>query len=161
MFQSPREIGIAVGQNASQTLVMEVGYAKPQTNASDYLGVYPASGQTGVRLHAGVEAPNPFPDLSTANDDFPTKTGYPVSIVVKEGATLEVVSFSLSEVGATAPLDVRTMTKDNDPNRYLPANMAFIVAKAPLKPNTTYSASFSGRVNNVVLNKEWKFTTGS
>lgn len=161
MFQSPREVGVAVGQDASQTFVLEFGYEKPQTNASDFLGVDPAANQTAVRLHAGVETPNPFPDLSTANADFPTKTGYPVSVVVKEGAILEVLTFSLTEAGATSFLDARMMTSGNDPNRYLPSNMAFLVAKAPLKSNTTYSVSLSGRVGNVVVDKDWKFTTGS
>ena len=53
------------------------------------------------------------------------------------------------------------MTKDNDPHRYLPSNFGFLVAKAPLKTNTTYTAKFSGRVNNALVNKEWKFTTRS
>lgn len=159
MFQGPRDMAVAVGSDRSQTYVLEVGYAKPQSQASDYVGVYPVPNQTGVGLHAGVEAPNPFPDLSTANADFPTKTGYPISLTVREGATLEVVSFTLTEVGAVAALDARIMTKDNDPNRNLGANLAFLVAKAPLKANTTYTASFVGRVSNAALTKEWKFTT--
>jgi uncharacterized protein YkwD len=159
MFEAKREIGIAVGQDRSQTFVFVTGHQKPQANASDFFGVYPAADQTGIGLHTGVESPNPFPDLSTANADFPTKTGYPVTAMSKEGTTLEVLSFTLTEVGSSAPLDARLMTKDNDPNRYLPSNFAFLVAKAPLKPNTTYTAKFSGRANNVLKNMEWKFTT--
>lgn len=161
MFQGLRDVGLAVGTDQSQTFVLEMGYAKPQTNASDFLGVYPADNQTAVGLHAGVEAPNPFPDLSTSNTDFPTKTGYPASVVVKDGATLEVVSFTMTEAGASASLDARIMTKDTDPNHYLASNIAFLVAKAALKPNTTYSVAFSGRVNNVMVTKNWKFTTGT
>jgi len=159
MYQSPREVGIAVGQDASQTFVLEFGFVKPQANASDYLGTYPGPGQVGVPLHAGVEVPNPFPELSLTNTDFPTKTGYPISVVVKEGATLEVLKFTLTQEGDAAPIESRLLVKSNDPNRYLAANMAFIVAKAPLKPATNYSVSFSGRVNNVVVNKDWKFST--
>lgn len=161
MFQGPTDVGIAVGKDRSQTFVLEVGFAKAQFNASDYLGAYPADNQTGVGLYTGVESPNPFPDLSTSNSDFPTKTGYPVSVVSKEGTTLQVVSFTITEAGATTSLDTRLLTKDNDPNKYLASNIAFLVAKAPLKPNTTYSVVFSGRVDNVVVNKNWKFTTGS
>jgi len=160
MFQQPVDIGIAVGQDRSQTFVVEVGFAKAQFNASDYLGVYPADKQSGVGLNAGVELPNPFPDLSVWNADFPTRTGYPVSVVAKEGSALEVVSFTLNEAGAATPLEVRILTKDNDPQKYLASNIAFLVAKAPLKPNTSYAASFSGRVSNVVVNKSWSFTTG-
>ena len=79
----------------------------------------------------------------------------------KYPATLEVITFTLTEAGASAPLDARLLTKDNDPNKgMLGSNVAFLVAKAPLKPNTVYSVAFSGRVNNVVVNKNWKFTTG-
>jgi uncharacterized protein YkwD len=159
MFEAKREVGVAVGQDASQTFVYVTGHQKPQVNAGDFFGVYPAAGQSGVGLHTGVESPNPFPDLSTANADFPTKTGYPVTAMSKEGTTLEVLSFTLTEAGSATPLDARIMTKDNDPNRYLPSNFAFLAAKAPLKVGTTYTAKFSGRANNVLVNKEWKFTT--
>ncbi|NVD97123.1 CAP domain-containing protein [Massilia sp. BJB1822] len=159
MFQGPTDVGIAVGKNRSQTFVLEFGFKKEQYNASDYLGVYPTDNQTAVGLHTGVETPNPFPELSTSNADFPTKTGYPVSVLSKEGTTLEVITFTLTEAGASAPLEVRIMTRDNDPLRHLQSNIAFLVARAPLKPNTIYSAVFSGRVNNVVVNKMWKFTT--
>jgi uncharacterized protein YkwD len=161
MFQGPTDIGVAVGQDASQTFDLEFGNTTEQSVASDYLGTYPSDKQTGVDLFAGVETPNPFPDLSTSNADFPTKTGYPVSISAKQGATLEVITFTLTESGAGAPLDARILKADNDPNHYLKADAAFLVAKAPLKPNTTYSVAFSGRVNNGLVSKTWTFTTGS
>lgn len=159
MNQSTNEVGVAAGQDVSRTLVMEAGTTKAQSQASDYIGVYPSANQTGVGLNAYVETPNPFPDLSTANADFLTKTGYPVSVAVKEGVTLEVVSFTLTEASAAAPLDARILTSVNDPNRYLASNIAFLIAKAPLKASTTYTAKFSGRMNNVLVNKEWQFTT--
>lgn len=159
MFQGPTDIGIAVGKDLSQTFVVEFGNTKSQFNSSDYLGAYPADNQTGVGLYTGVESPNPFPDLSTSNSDFPTKTGYPVSMMSKEGTTLEVLKFTISESGAAAPLDARMLTKDNDPNKNLASNIAFLVAKSPLKPNTTYVVAFSGRVNNVAVNRNWKFST--
>lgn len=159
MFQGVNEVGLAVGQDNSQTFVIEEGTSKAQSQASNFIGVYPAAGQGGVGLHAGVETPNPFPDLSTANDDFPRKTGYPVSVVAKEGQTVEVLSFTLTEAGTTAPLDARIMTRDTDPNRYLPGNYAYLVAKSSLKPNTVYTAAFSGRVSNALVKQEWKFTT--
>ena len=161
MIQGLREVGVAVGSDRSQTVTLEMGYKSQQTNASDFFGVYPADNQTGLGLHTYVETPNPFPELSISNTDFPTKTGYPASVVVKEGATLEVITFTMTETGASTPLDVRIMTKANDPNRYLTSNIAFLAAKAALKPNTTYAVAFSGRVNNVIVNKSWKFTTGT
>jgi uncharacterized protein YkwD len=161
MFQGPRDVGIAVGQDRSQTVTFEFGYANAQSNASDFLGIYPGENQIDVGRFTGVETPNPFPDLSTGNDDFPTKTGYPISVVSKEGTSLEVLTFTITEAGNTAPLDARLMTKDSDPNFYLASNIAFLVAKGTLKANATYTAAFSGRVNNVAVSKSWKFTTGT
>lgn len=161
MFQGPTDIGIAVGQDSSQTFVVEFGNAKAQYNASDYLGTYPADKQTGVGLYTGVESPNPFPDLSTSNADFPTKTGYPVSVASKEGTTLEALTFSITEAGTNAPLDARLVTIDSDPNKLLASNVAFLVAKTTLKSNTIYVVEFSGRVNNVAVKKNWTFTTGN
>ncbi|CAN7643284.1 CAP domain-containing protein [Massilia sp. LjRoot122] len=161
MMQGLRDVGVAVGTDRSQTVTLEFGYVQPQSNASDFVGVYPASNQTGVGLHTYVETPNPFPELSTATDDFPTKTGYPISVVVKEGVQLEVLTFTMTEAGASSPLQGRVMTRDNDPNRMLGTNIAFFVASARLKPNTTYTVSFSGRAANVVIKKDWSFSTGA
>lgn len=161
MNQGVREIGLAVGADSSQTVTMEIGYQSQQSNAGDFVGVYPANAQTDVGLFTRVETPNPFPDLSTANADFPTKTGYPISVVVKEGVKLEVTTFTMMEDGSPTPLEVRLLTASNDPNRYLSANVAFLVAKATLKPNTTYAVSFKGRAGNTEVTKSWKFTTGS
>lgn len=161
MFQGARDIGVAAGKDQSQTFVMEFASVTPQSNASDFVGVYPADQQTGVGLHATAEAPNPFPELSTSNTDVPTKTGYPVTVESKEGTTLEVVTFTLTETGASMPLDSRIITQVNDPNHALAANFAFLVANAALKPNTVYRVAFTGRVNNVLVTKAWSFTTQS
>lgn len=161
MSQPLTEFGVAVGTDPSQTVVLELGATTPQSNASDFLGTYPADKQTNVGLHAYVESPNPFPELSTSNADFPTKTGYPVTVESAEGSTMEVVTFTMTQAGSSTPLDVRLLTAATDTLRRLPANIAFIVAKAPLTPNTTYQVAFSGRVNNVVVTKNWSFTTGT
>jgi len=159
MLQNVREIGAAVGTDRSQTVVMELGLKTNQSVASDYVGVYPTNGQTGIALHAYVEAPNPFPELSTSTDDFPSKTSFPVSISVVAGNTLAVTSFTVTEAGQSTPMDARLMTRANDPNAYLTSNMAFLIAKAPFKTNTVYNVKFSGTNNGANLTKEWSFTT--
>lgn len=159
MLQNVREIGAAIGTDKSQTVVMELGLKTGQSVASDYVGVYPSNGQTGIALHAFVEAPNPFPDLSTANDDFPTRTSFPISISVVTGNTLAVTSFTVTEAGQTASLDGRLLTRANDPNAYLTGNVAFLTAKTPFKSKTVYNVKFSGTNNGAGLIKEWSFTT--
>lgn len=159
MLQNVREIGAAVGTDKSQTVVMEMGLKTNQSVASDYVGVYPYNGQTGVALHAYVETPNPFPDLSTANDDFPTKTSYPVSVSVVTGNTIAVTTFTVTEASQAAPMEARLIIRANDPNGYLTSNVAFLIAKAPFKSGTTYNVKFTGANNGVAFTKEWSFKT--
>lgn len=160
MFQGPTDVSVAVGKDASQTLVMDFGYGtKTQRNAADYIGVYPADKQTGVGLHASVEVPNPFPELSLNNDDFPTKTGYPVSVSAAEGVALKVQEFTLSDAGVV--VDSRVMHKDNDPNKLLASNVAFLVAKARLKAGTQYQVRFVGTAGSAAVNRTWNFTTAN
>lgn len=160
MYQSPRDIGIVVGTDKNQTVIVEFGFeTKKQFNASNYFGSYPADKQTGVRLTAATELPNPFADITLA--EYPTKTSYPVNVVSAEGTTMAVTSFTMTEAGQTAPVDARLITKGNDPNKYVAANTAFLVGKAPFKPNTVYNVVFSGTVNGVAVSKSWSFTTGS
>lgn len=159
MLQNVREIGVAVGPDKSQTVVMEMGLKTNQSVSGDYVGVYPYSGQAGVALHAYVEAPNPFPELSTANDDFPTKTSYPISVSVVTGNTIAVTTFTITEAGQAAPMDARLLTSANDPNHYLTGNVAFLIAKAAFKSGTTYNVVFSGSNNGVAFAKKWSFKT--
>lgn len=160
MYQQISNIGIAVGTDRSQTTVIEIGFQDwSQHNGSDYVGVYPYDGQKDIKLHMMVELPNPFPDLSLQNADYPTKTGYPVSLSTVKGSKLEVINFTVMEAGATEPLSARLLTSLNDPNKLLEPHVAFLVPNAPYKSATTYKVTFSGRVNNVLLNKTWSFTT--
>lgn len=159
MYQSPRDIGIVVGTDKNQTVIMEFGYLTTgQFNASNYFGSYPADKQTNVPLVSASELPNPFLDVAAA--DYPTKTSYPVNVVSPDGTTLAVTAFTITEAGQSAPLDVRLITKDSDPNKYVQGNTAYLVGKAPFKANTTYNVSFSGAVNGVTTTKVWSFTTG-
>ncbi|NTB05930.1 CAP domain-containing protein [Agrobacterium tumefaciens] len=160
MFQFPREIGIAVGTDVFQTFVVNFGYSSArQFNASNYFGAYPADQQTNVPRVMYIETPNPLPDVAYA--DYGTKTSYPINVVSESATTLSVTSFTVTEAGQSAPLDARIMTKDNDPNKMLTANTAFLIGKAPFKANTTYQVRFEGTVNGAAMVKTWSFTTGA
>jgi hypothetical protein len=160
MYQAPRDIGITVGSDKNQTVIVEFGYeTKGQFNAVTYFGSYPSDKQTGVRLVAASELPNPFPDVALS--DYPTKTSYPVSVVSAEGTTLTVTSFTVTEAGQAAALGARLITKDTDPNKFVLGNIAVLVGKAPFKANTVYNVAFSGAVNGAAMTKSWSFGTGS
>lgn len=160
MLQSPRDIGIVVGTDKNQTVIVEFGFeTKGQFNASNYFGAYPADNQTNVPLATASELPNPFPGV--ALEDFGTKTSYPVNVVSAADTMLGVASFTVTEAGQSAPLDMRLLTKETDPNKYLAGNTAYVVGKAPFKANTTYNVEFIGTVNGVSVTKKWSFKTGS
>jgi uncharacterized protein YkwD len=159
MLQNVRELGIAVGTDRSQTAVLEMGLKTAQSVSSDYVGVYPSPDQIGIPLHAYVESPNPFPELSTSNSDFPTKTAFPVSVSIASSNTLAVTSFTITQVGQNTPLNVRVMTRSSDPNGYLEKNVAFAIGNAPFQSGTAYRAKFVGTNNGIAFTKEWTFTT--
>jgi uncharacterized protein YkwD len=158
MMQFPRDVGIAVGTDQFQTMVVTFGYnSTQQKNATDYFGSYPADKQTNVPLVAYIETPNPFPEITYA--EFGTKTSFPITVAVESRSTLAVTSFTVTEAGQSTPLDVRLMTKETDPNKMIQANTAAIIGKAPFKPNTSYTVRFEGTNNGAAIVKTWTFTT--
>lgn len=161
MFQEQRDIGVSIGNDAAQTAVIELGYmTKPQSNASDFMGVYPADKQTDIPLASYPELPNPFPELTTY-EAVQSGTSYPISVIGKSFTTLTVTTFTVTEQGQTEPLPARLFTKETDPNKYVDSNAAFLVGRAPFKANTTYTVRFVGTVNGVEKSKTWNFTTAS
>lgn len=161
MFQEQRDIGIAIGNDPLQTTIIELGYmSKPQSNASNFFGVYPADKQEGIRLASYPELPNPYPELTTYEAVL-SGTGYPINVVSKSFTTLATTTFTVTEQGQVNPLPARLLTKDTDPNKLIQSNVAFLVARAAFKPNTTYMARFVGSVDGVAITKLWSFTTAS
>ncbi|WP_323139987.1 CAP domain-containing protein [Massilia phyllosphaerae] len=171
MYQGFTAVGVA-GEDATNPLYMDFGATKAQLNAGDYVGVYPANGQTAVWLTHSVESPNPFyqeMDMTQAN--MCTKTSAPVSLTSEASTTLSVTSFTVTEAGQTTPLDVRLITSatSTQDTTYLGTNVAFVVGKAPFKANTTYNVHFVGKAtgaatgsaNGLSIDKLWSFTTGS
>lgn len=158
MYQFPREVGIAVGTDKYQTMVVTFAYqTKQQKNASNYFGSYPADKQSGVPRVAYIETPNPFPEL--AYSEFASKTSFPISVMTPTDTVLTTTSFTVTEAGQSVALDARLMTKDTDPNKIVLANMAHLIGKAPFKANTTYNVRYEGSVNGQAIVKAWTFTT--
>ena len=160
-FQGFTDVGISYMNGWSNPLVIDFGSKKAQVNASNFTTTYPFDKQINLPLTMMVESPNPFPDLSTSNSDFPTKTSSPISFYSVAGSTLSVTSFTVMQAGQTTPLSVRLLTAANDPNKDVQPNVAHIVGNAPFTANTQYVVNFVGSVNGIAINKTWSFTTGS
>jgi uncharacterized protein YkwD len=171
MYQGMTTVGIAA-ENLDSPLYVAIGLTTPQVNAGNYVGIYPANNQTGAWLTHSVESPNPFyQEMTMSQENMCTKTSAPVSLTSEASTTLSVTSFTVSEEGQTAPLDARLITKatSTQDNTYLTANVAFLVGKAPFKPNTKYNVRFVGKAIGAAtgsaaglkIEKSWNFTTGS
>ncbi|KFC61899.1 CAP domain-containing protein [Massilia sp. LC238] len=171
MHQGMTHVGISA-EDAASPLLANLAAIKPQVNAGDYVGVYPANNQTGVYLTHSLESPNPFyqeMEMTVAN--MCTKTSSPVTVASQASTALSVTSFTVTEEGQATPLDARIITKASTPQDgiYLGSNVAHYVAKTPFKPNTKYNVRFIGKAtgdatgaaNGLSIDKAWTFTTGS
>lgn len=160
MAQGPADMGVAIGTDTFQTLVVNFGIlTTAQKQASDFIGVYPVEGQTVVPLYAGIEAPNPFPEITLAQ--FSTNTGYPISIVAETSVALVTTSFTVTEEGQSTALNSRVLVKGSNEQTklYLGENSAYLVAKSPFKPKTRYNVRFSGTAGAKAISRTWSFTT--
>ena len=160
MSQGIRDIGVAVANDLAQTTIVNLGFGmKSQSNASNYVGVYPADKQTMVPLYASPEAPNPYSEITDVLNGTQLGTAYPVSIAIKEGMNLAVESFTITEAGQTQAIKARIFTSAND--KAIMSSVAFWVGYVPFNPATTYMVSFKGRINGTTFSKVWSFTTAS
>lgn len=171
MYQGMTTVGIAP-ENPESPLYVAIARTTPQLNAGDYVGMYPTNNQTGVWLTHSVESPNPFyQEMAMSQENMCTKTSAPVSLTSEASTALSVTSFTVTEEGQAAPLDARLITKatSTQDNSYLTPNVAFLVGKAPFKPNTRYNVRFVGKATGAAtgsttglsIEKSWAFTTGA
>jgi len=173
MMQHWTDVGIAppVNSDAGRPAYIDFGtLATKQNVAGDYVGVYPANGQTAIGLTHAPEAPNPFADLDGTAASFCAKTSFPISVMTEASTKIAVTTFTVTEDGQTTPVDVRLLTSATDKTGLLPQYVAFIVGKAPFKASTKYNVTFTGTATgaatgaaNGVLNisKSWSFTTAA
>lgn len=144
--------------------------ANGQTNASDFVMMYPMDKQTNINLTMGNENPNPFPDISSGI--MYGIVGYPVSFAIAANQLLVLKDFTMTEVGSSVPLSAYVYTATNDPKKLIPSNEAWLTAKSQLKPSTTYNMALHGSINGqdfgcaggkIVFGKNlgcfWSFTT--
>jgi uncharacterized protein YkwD len=170
MTQQWTDVGIAppVNSDVGRPAYIDFGYQTTKQNvAGDYVGVYPANGQTAIGLTHAPESPNPFTDLDGTAASFCAKTSFPISLTTEQSTKLAVTTFTVTQDGQSTPIDVRLVTGSTDTSGLLPQNSAFIVGKVPFKPSTKYNVSFTGTATGsatggvLAINKIWSFTTAA
>lgn len=167
MYQGLTDIGIAVGTSTSAPFtIADIGYKNPQINSGSYFGTYPVANQSGVRLSAVEEIPNPFPSSVT---NVSSQTGYPISVASQASTTLTVTTFTVTQAGSSKPMATYPIYTDQDPNLAGSINLAFLVTTQAFLPNTTYTVHFVGTITGtatgsskgIAVDQTWGFTTGS
>jgi hypothetical protein len=123
------------------------------------VGIWPLDEAQGVPLRLGAESPNPVPDQPVLT------LGTPVSITVDNEASLETVSFVLSNAVTGAVVATRLLTQQNDPNLLIPRSFVALVPLSPLAPGTRYRVVYGGTSTDVlsgsqaVVDRAWAFST--
>jgi uncharacterized protein YkwD len=164
--QNMRDVGAALYADLKTGLAIHVLFTgrkdgSGQTNASDFMLVYPPDRATNVNLSFAGESPNPL-QIEYPNVDYNGKVGYPVTFEIATGRILNLTSFILTIDGQSGSIDsyVRTTLTEENPG-YLSQNQAYLITKAPLQPLTTYHATVKGTNNGISFTKEWTFTTAN
>jgi tetratricopeptide (TPR) repeat protein len=128
--------------------VMDMAYREQAT--TNRVVLYPAPNQTGVpSAFSGNEIPDPAP-----NATYPI--GYPITATFDRFASVTISAFHLRDPSGSE-LSGFKLNPDNPDME----NSFGFMAKMPLKPGTTYSASLSGTINGVAFLRHWQFTTAS
>jgi hypothetical protein len=115
--------------------------------------LYPADKQEDVPLRFTRELPDPLPAGAKA-------AGYPITASFPPTATVKDVTASLKD-GAGEELEVwlSTPEKPAGDQKQFQRNTVCLIAKAPLKPNTTYTVTMKAKVNQKAWSESWSFTT--
>ena len=165
-----RDVGIAVrtsedvGTNYGRT-VLQINPAylltTPRQELSDQdVATYPCQGTTGTDRQLSNETPNPVPgrDLGT------NPLGGSVFVLLRYGNKLAFTSATMTQVsgdGAGTAVTLRDpVTSANSGNRFA-SHQGYIVADAPLQPNTEYEVVINGTNNGTPFTRQFTFTTGT
>ena len=170
----PVDVGIGwsakSGAVVSTPLVIDM--TRPATESARGLGqaaqaaihgvcIWPLDGARDVPLRMGLEIPNPVPAQDVLS------LGTPVSLNVDESRTLSAIRFTLTNMLTGTAVTTKLLMNQNDASVPIPASFIAAIPLAPLSPNTTYEADFSGSTVQFpsglveAVNRTWSFTTGA
>jgi uncharacterized protein YkwD len=114
----------------------------------------PGDQQKDVPLaYQAGERPDPIPESKTKKAGYPVTVTFPRSSVVKN-ATAKLMDEKNQEIACWLS------TPEKSVDAGLQRNTVCLIAKEPLQPNTTYTATASATVDGVAWTKSWTFTTG-
>jgi uncharacterized protein YkwD len=114
----------------------------------------PGDQQKDVLLaYKAGERPDPIPESKDKKAGYPVTVTFPRSAVVK-GATAKLTDEKNQEIACWLSSPEKSVHAE------LQRNTVCLIAKEPLQPNTTYTATVSATVDGAAWSKAWTFTTG-
>lgn len=145
------EIGVGVKAERSGNTVSNIGFSREAKAQS--ITVYPYDGQTEISTAwLALESPNPLAPFGKEG----ATVGYPISIAASYG-TLEAISASITDESGQSIDYYKTDHTNGQSNKSV-----FLIPKKPLQPNTTYTVSFTGRMEAAgMFERKWSFTTNN
>jgi uncharacterized protein YkwD len=169
------ELGIGYSTDTNGLGVCTILLGLPSGNTGQYAaagsyGIYPYDGQISVapKFYNQAEYPTPVSDLANA--------GHPIFISLYNQSNnsinsnqVNLHSFTLQDDSGTnislkilvangVISDGTTVTQDSNISS---AGYLVAVPISPLKANTNYRVNFSATLNQSLVSKSWKFTTGA
>ena len=165
-----RDVGVAIRDSvdvnkASNTAVAQFQFAYTSSKGLQLLTssevlTYPCQGTTGTDRQLTGENPNPVPGRDLAKSPL----GGTVFVQLRYGNKLAFTSATMTQVsgdGAGTAVTLRDpVTSANSGNRFA-SHQGYIVADAPLEPNTQYEVFISGTNNGTPFTRQFTFTTGT
>jgi hypothetical protein len=116
--------------------------------------LYPVDEQKDVPLKFTPELPQAVPAAKENN------AGYPVTVIFPPDAGVKDVTAVLKD-GAGKEVDIWLSTPEQPAgdHKQFQRNTVCLIAKAALKPRTTYTVTVKATVNDEAWSQKWSFTT--
>jgi uncharacterized protein YkwD len=130
--------------------VLDVSRGKGSTEVI----AYPAAGQKDVPLaYPGSELPDPIPEARQKRAGYPITVTFPQSLAVKD------VTARLARGDEEVTAWLSTPEKPAKDTQFQ-HNTICLIAREPLRANTTYSVTVKATAGGAPWSRSWDFTTG-
>lgn len=123
----------------------------------DTVRTFPCEGISGVSPIFTAEMPSPYP----SRDFNASPMGTPIVISAPNGQEISIAKATITEVTTSSNVKVNIFTSNDDVNKMIKKDQAFIIPDQPLKSNTQYAVSVEGQMNSASYQKTFSFVTGT
>src|SRR5262249_15288918 len=146
-------LGYAKGGKWGGYVVVDTISGRQQDKKFAAAILFPADGQKDGGLAFAPEYPEPIPE----HKDKPA--GYPITVIFPEDKPLNDVTAEVKDsAGKEVPVYVSSAEKPAAGQGTFQRNTICVIAKAPFKPNSTYTVTIKAMAGKEEWTKTWSFT---